>query len=640
MLQKYKIIDLKYFVMKLKIINLRNGLFLFSILAACWITIHKTEPFLYYHFHQSAFINTYEFFHTYAVNAGGLSDYTADFISQFFYFNQLGSILIVGIAAMFGFIALDLVTRLAGKIRFDYSVFASFLLLGVIVLCDVHYPYYATIRLLFAMLFCWGFYFIRERFSKISLYSWPLLASILFYLASGPALFVFSAVSLLIFIYNDRSVILVKTATIVLTTALLPYIGYKLFFQSTLPELYQLSVVKPPEMLAYSTFYQLFIYYALLPFLLLVSLFFRRKREEANPVTLKKGQKPAKIKLYQRDVFILTAQFAGLTAAGYFLFVQTYNPLKKNLLRIEYHAENGEWNKVLKVAEEIDKYDFKVNFHVNRAYAHLGKLPERLFAYPQLLGVNGLFLSNSNTNSSFTMPNSDLYYDLGFMSESQHWAFEGQTLMPNSPRILKRLIMINLINREYKLADEFLNVLDHNMLYRDWVAEHKRFIADTTLTNSDQEISLKRKFNPQTRYVHTNELDDLKLLFETNASNRFAYDYLIAYSILDADLKSFMTYIPYYTSFKIRTLPKSWEEALSLYIVRNKTIPSFMTEETISKSCMKRMSEFNKTIKPFNKDLASAQNTMRAGFEDTYWYYMIYLDPKKTNVLTQKAEIL
>ncbi len=48
---------------------------------------------------------------------------------------------------------------------------------------------------------------------------------------------------------------------------------------------------------------------------------------------------------------------------------------KKKLLYIEYYAENEQWNKVLKVAEDIKTYDFRVNFQINRAYAHFGPTP-------------------------------------------------------------------------------------------------------------------------------------------------------------------------------------------------------------------------------------------------------------------------
>ncbi len=267
----------------------------------------------------------------------------------------------------------------------------------------------------------------------------------------------------------------------------------------------------------------------------------------------------------------------------------------------------------------------------------LDQLPERLFNYPQLLGVYALFYDNSNINGSLIMPNSDLYFDLGLMSESQHWAFEAQTLMPNSPRILKRLIMINIITRKYKLAEEFLSVLDHNMLYHNWVAKYRKYVSDTTLAVKDKLIAEKRRFNPWKEHVHTEPLSDLKLLLETNRENRFAYDYLLAYCILTSDFPDFLKYLPWYTSFNMKSLPRSWEETLAVYILRAKAFPDFITPETISKGCLQRFVMFNNTLKQFNNDIKAAQGALQKDFEDTYWYYILYLDPKVTNVLNNKS---
>lgn len=628
-------------MMKLKIFNWTNGFILLSLLAAYWITANMIEPILHYHFQQTGFLTTYEFFHSYAVQAGGIADYTAEFIAQFFYNNTMGSLLIVGIAAIQGFIALDLITRLTGKNRVGFLIVASILLFGVILLFDYRYPYYASIRLLFAYLFTYGFYFLYRKYQRLSLYGWPVLAILLFYLGSGPTLIIFTASTLLIIGRHEKTAVWGIAVPVFLAfSAILPYIGYQFIFQTTMPNLFRLAVVKPPESLVYSTYYQLGTYYLLLPVFLLIFLFLVRKKEIQPAAPIKKGKYVEKKKWYYQPALLLFIQVIIIAGASYLLYVKSYDPHKKNLLRIEYHAEMGEWQKVLEVTENIETYNFKVNFHVNRAFAHLGTLPDRLFSYPQVLGVYGLFFDTSVLSGNFTMPSSDLYYDLGFMSESQHWAFEAQTLMPNSPRILKRLVMINLINRKYQLADEFLNVLDQNMLYHDWVADHKRFIADTTLTNRDPEIVQKRKYNPNKRYVHINPLNDLKLLFETNHNNRFAYDYLITLCILESNFNELIHYLPYSASFNIRTLPRSWEEALSIYIIRNKTIPPFMTDETVSMACKKRMVQFNKTMKQFNNDPAAAKSTMRASFEDTYWYYVLYLDPKVTNVLNNKSEVL
>ncbi|HPT32899.1 MAG TPA: DUF6057 family protein, partial [Prolixibacteraceae bacterium] len=345
------------------------------------------------------------------------------------------------------------------------------------------------------------------------------------------------------------------------------------------------------------------------------------------------------VSFFKTTMGVFALQMVALLTAGYFLFTKSYDPAKKELLRVEYHAENGQWEEVLKTAEGITTYDFRVNFQVNRAYAHLGQLPERLFSYPQVLGVYGLFYDKSHINGSLTMPTSDLYFDLGLMSESLHWAYEAQTLMPNSPRILKRLVMVSLVNRKYQQAEEFLKVLDRNMLYHDWVAKYRAYVADTTLASNDQLIAEKRGFNPVSEFVHLDPLTDLKFLLETNPKNRFAYDYLITHTILTSNFSDFMKYLPWYTSFNMKSLPRSWEEMLAVEILKARSFPAFITPETISKETMQRFSGFNKTIKQFNNDIKAARASLQRNFDNTYWYYILYLDPKVTKVLENKTLI-
>ena len=626
--------------MKFKILNLPNLFILLTSLVLWGITVLKIEPILHYYFQQTGFITSFDFFKSYTSYPGGISDYLAEFIAQFFSFNSFGSFLIVAVVSLQGFIALNLVTRLVGKTKWGFSIFALVALFGVMLLCEYRYPYYASIRLLFAFIFTWGFYFLNKKYPKAGIYSWPVIAWLLFYISSGPALFVYTLSTAAILVYTDKTKAWMKVIPVCLLFAgIVPYLGYKFLYQMTLENLYRITIIKPPELLSYSTFYQLYIYYALLPVILITFLFLIKNQVTESVTKLKKGKASPKVIFYKKSSFMLSVQVVGIAALGYFLFIQSYEPFKKKILTIEYYAENEQWAKLLKVAEDIGIYDFRVNFQVNRAYAHLGLLPEKLFYYPQLLGTNALFYDNSNINGSFSMPNSDLYFDLGFMSESQRWAFEAQTLMPNSPRILKRLIMINLINRKYQLAEEFLTVLNQNMLCHDWVSKYQKYVSDTTLTQTDPLIAEKRRFNPTSKYVHLEPLSDLKLLFETNKKNSFAYNYLLTFCILDLNYTDFIEYLPYYTTFNLKSMPRSWEETLSIYILKTKTIPNFVSAETVSKACIQRLTAFNKTMNQFKGNKQAAQAALRSNFEDTYWYYLVYLNPKETNVLNHKAPV-
>lgn len=626
--------------MKLKILNLSNLFILLTILTAWWTTASLINPFIHYSFQQTSFITTLEFFWNFSSYPGGIADYLAEFVAQFFSFNLSGSMLIVAIASLQGFIALGIVKQLAGEIKARYTIFTLILFLGVIVLCEYRYPYYASIRLLIAYLFTLGFCLIHINYPKLIAYIWFVFACLLFYIAGAAALFVYalSTVFILIITHKQRFQ-LIFIPLFLFFAGILPYLGYKFIFPMTLKNIYRITIVKPPEALAYVPDIQLYVYYSLLPGVLLAVLFFMWISKKKQTVKTFHGKTKPKISFYAKTPFIVAFQVVLCAAFGYFLFIKSYDPFKKNLLTIEYYAEHEQWSDVLKTAEEINIYDFRVNFQVNRAYSHFGQLPERLFNYPQLLGSFGLFVDPGMQIGNSNMPTSDLYFDLGFMSEAQHWAFEAQTLLPYSPRVLKRLVMINLVNRKYNLAEKFLKVLDKNMLYHDWVYEYQKYVADTTLAAADPLIAEKRRFTPQKAVVNSGILAGLLLLFETNKDNRMAYDYLLTYLILDSHLTDFVDYLKYYNRYNLKNMPRSWEETLTLYILKNKIIPDFVKPETVSKSCMQRISSFNEILSQFKGDLPAAKNTLLRDFGDTYWYYSLYLSPKVTNVLNNKTQV-
>ena len=199
--------------------------------------------------------------------------------------------------------------------------------------------------------------------------------------------------------------------------------------------------------------------------------------------------------------------------------------------------------------------------------------------------------------------------------------------------------MINLVNRKYKLAEEFLKVLDQNMLNHDWVDKYEEYVSDTALAATDKVIAEKRRFTPKKAAINVGVEDGLKLLFETNKDNRMAYDYLLTFLILDTRLPEFVDYLQYYNHYNLKRLPRSWEETLSIYILKTKAFPPFANAETISKPCLQQLANFNKTVQQFNGDLTAAKSTLQRNFGGTFWYYMLYLSPKVTNVLKNKTEV-
>lgn len=650
--------------MQLSIRALNNFLLLFLSLLAWWFTASMINPELHYYLQQSAFLTTSTFFEDFIRYPGGIADYFSEFIAQFFYYKAFGSLLIVLIAALSGLMAINVVQRLTGKAELSFSIFAFILLLSVLVQMNYYFPYYAIIRLFLTFGFVWALTFLSRKFQRLSPYMGFILAILLFYMAGGAALIVFTICAMLIHAYLNRvKTNLMVLPLFVLLAAALPYIAYRSLFLIDLPLAYSITHSKTPEVTAYVPDYKLYALYALLPLYVLGAIIFSRIKKKTepgvatndHPITEKsivkkvdhksKRNEQHKPVVKGKQLKRKTWNTPGLRLAGQVLMIAvlatasisyTYDKGARDKILVSFYGANADWDHVIKTAESIKDYDLFINLNYNRALANKGKLADNLFNYHQLAGSSGLFIDGKVT-SDIPFICCDQYYDLGFMHEAQHWAFEAQTIFPNSPRLLKRLVQINLVNGEYQLAEKFLRRLDENMLYHDWVATHQKYMEDTSLVAKDAEFSWKRQCEPLDNFNAGNHLHKLSKLLEANPSNKMALDYLLCSALLEGDLAMFKNLISQNKSFVPTPLPRVWDEALVLYYYMARTTPG-VGDVPFSPERQKQFVSFIKAIKPFGNDWQMARQSLFREYGNTYWYYLKCLNPKVTKAKIKRGK--
>ncbi|HEY3372876.1 MAG TPA: DUF6057 family protein [Prolixibacteraceae bacterium] len=644
--------------MRLTIKNLTNLLILLLVLAAWWLTAKVINPELHYFLQQSAFLTNHLFFKSFTTYPGGLADYGSEFIAQFFYFKTWGSFLIILVASLQGIIAIDLVRRIAGKVKLNLnlSIFTLILLLSVLVQCNYFYPFYASMRLLIASGFVWIFTVLTSKFPGLRFYMGFILAMLLFYVAGGAALFTFALSVVLIHIrFYGKKEDVFTLPFFILGSAFMPYLAYKYIFLVNLPLVYSITHSKTPLILSYIPDFKLYTLYALLPaFLLGAVLFswFKRKYKKAvhqkleikpvnvSPKTIDKkvlkkseNKPPVKLETPKRKpadstILWMLGQFTVIVVLAIGSIYFTIDRTERDKILVSFYGANGDWDKVIKTAESIEKYDLFINFEYNRALANKGQLADNLFNYTQLAGPAALFMDGT-VSSDIPFICSDQYYDLGFMHESQHWAFEAQTIFPNSPRLMKRLVEINLVSGKYQLAEKFLRRLDENMIYHDWVEQHQKFIDDTSLVSKDPAYSWKRKCEPVDAFTASNSVQKLTKLLEANPANKLALDYLLCSTLLDGDLGTFKSLLAENRNFAKTPLPRSWDEAMVLYQYIARKAPQ-ADDIQFTQGRQDQFISFIKAIKPFGNDWQSASRSLQKDFGTTYWYYIKCLNPKIT----------
>ena len=259
-----------------------------------------------------------------------------------------------------------------------------------------------------------------------------------------------------------------------------------------------------------------------------------------------------------------------------------------------------------------------------------------LFNYNQLWGQDGLILTRYY-NSKILMPISDYYFDLGYIKESRHWAYEALTKYELEPIVLKRIALSNLILGEYKISRKFLTILSKSVIHRKWANKYLNYINNEELIESDPVIQEKRDLMPKHDYYANNNEPEVNLvnLLEDNPKNKMAFEYLIANSLLRHDIGNVIRNLHYLSELNYPEIPKHIEEAILLYIIFQKGEDIQLKPYQISNMTTERFRRYNNIL--YNKhknNLRAARYDLSKYFGNTFWYYLHYVSP-----ITTKREI-
>jgi hypothetical protein len=332
----------------------------------------------------------------------------------------------------------------------------------------------------------------------------------------------------------------------------------------------------------------------------------------------------------QRKNILLTFQYAVVIIAGialcYFIFPKEQN----HKIRVDYYSYTSQWDKVLTLAKEHPSEDRLIQFHTDRALYHTGKLPEKMFDYPQTMGVDGLFLARF-LMPEILIPTAQLLMDMGSINEAIHWGNEAISQNENSPQILEQLILSNIIATNYKSAQLYINNLKSNPLFRKTANRYDQYIHGGNMPEIDSFVRATRKIMPSADFIvqrNSPQLDLINLLYDKD--NKMAYEYLQAYFLLMNDVASFVTYFPMTKKYGYQHLPVIYQEALVLYTFelqrRGKDLPKLELDNDV----ITRFNNYLSVIQSHKGDLQKAKRELERNFGNTYWFYVHYLSPVTT----------
>jgi hypothetical protein len=590
------------------------------------------QPELIYHVQQPPFLLDWDFFAIFLKYPGGISKYIANFLTQFFFYRWAGPFVILAV----GFLIMlsgYFICRAIDESEYSYSlIFIPFILLLALV-NNYYFLFVVVIRILFVFLAIGLLSFlIKKRINYIITFS--VLSLIIYYLAgSGPLLlFYVTAIILLPFKKFGIKFCFFFLLFAGFYTFLIDYISYKYIFNISSENTYfsflpDIDIIMDafmnyrPDVLFYLFCYSLPVIGLI--FLLKNTVFIRFFKEKSN---IPSGQVTLKTTIFALLVFVIIAVVSFLLPAI------TFDKHKKNIVLTDYYCYNEKWKDVIDVALSDPEYDIFINFHYNRAIDNYGEFPDLFFKYPQYR-IMALFPDRIG-KPGLSHIISDYYFDMGYISISQQWAYAALAIMPYNPRVLKRVVITNLIYGNYKASQSFLKVLSKNFVSKDFVNHYMPYTTDTNRIARDKLLMEKRLLMPRNKVIS----DDLRIRFEVlleqNKQNKRAYDHLQMCHLLAGDLATFMKNVP--ESYKFyNPLPETYEQAIIMYVYM--TDSKNLSRLNVSKSSRETFAGFLETLKACNNDKDKAR-TMLSSYSDTYLYHATFNSPLKAVVKTNERK--
>jgi hypothetical protein len=593
---------------------------LFFVFAWLYI-LHEVNPAITYFIQQPAFFISKRYIYEHLSYPGGLIEYVSSFLSQFLYFRWAGALIVV--------LVIWLISLITGRILKTLGLNICKLLLQLfpaVLLLFIHsnndYILDTTMILLSSVLFFYFYIRIRNRLPFIRSAVLFLSSAVIFYISGGGALlhYVFLCLLFEIFIYKGYKTALIIIAAL-LFSALIPYVSARFLFYLPMKQAYFFLLLPEPYYHPPAMLYVLFIFY-FIPFIISILKKYNLISDDflVNAVN---GSDEKLLPYLTIAVEIMVVSGLAMLTIGF-----AVKPEQKFVNNIRYLAYNEEWEKILEQVRKHPSNDIFVNFHTERALYHTGSMADSLFNYSQYWGRHSLFLGEK-LNRTLLMDNSDVYFDLGHTRASQHWAYEAQTIYENSPRIIKRLALTNIILGNYKTAASILGILKNNLIYRKWADHYQQYLDDPSKLEGDSLIMEKRRLLTSEKFFmdRENVNHDLALLLRDNPKNRMAFEYLMAYYLLSNEIGNAVGHLSYLKGLGYKEIPRTYEEALMVYLTSKKSTMANLEGYTISKTTIERYRDYARIILRYKNNLRAAQFELDKIYGDTYWYYLQFDSP-------------
>lgn len=571
------------------------------------------RPAFYFHYLQPPFLLTSDFLAGYLDHPGGLSQWMALLLFQSFFSQALGPVVFIGLAVSIWLLTRKLMDRFFPKPENALLSLLPFTL-AIVLVNNYNFPFSILISLVVLLV---AVYLLPVRgkglLAKLLLYT--LGAVLTWYVTGSGYLLIYSLISLFFIFKRENRTSYFSIPWVAGATFLLLYLagdGLSLWF---FPE--------RPYFMAYQPSMIFFIFLFSVPLLISLASLVKLLSSDGR-FSGKKLPFP----------LVLALSIVGLAGLALFGHLSTFRPDARKIVASDYYCYHHNAEKVARAACTMENYSFAANVNYNLAISRKGRLTQDFFSFFQISGSDAIH-PDVDFSAEMLFIAADFYYDLAYISEARHNAYEALVFYPYSPRALQLLVKIHLLTGEYKAADRCLRILDKGLVSRRFLKVYQAYVEDFSLIASNPELMEKRKLIPEEKELSPYIEERFRDLLDANPNNKLAYEYLMLYHLLEGNLESFIEL--YAEVGKYFEQPVGvYEEALLMYGMKNK---SNMEEQyPISQASLDRFGEFGQMAKRYEGDRTMARNVLYWEMGESYMYYLGFLHPRIVKPEIQKEE--
>ncbi|HOT15238.1 MAG TPA: DUF6057 family protein [Bacteroidales bacterium] len=611
------------------------GRWIFFILLSAYIVhfiFFNINPIFIHSAQQTSFYINSSYFDNFLNYPGAIAEYCGSFIGSIYgipFWGSLVAFAMIILSMIMFYLILSKIYK--EKLSFLWMAIPAFLMLSL--MQDYYFPPSVFVKAFFLLVFVYfSASFNFNQYVKLFLI---LILSLSIYYTLGSTILVIYLISILCLdVVNSKQHLktTLKGLFYIVLLFIIPYLGQKYFFNIADERTWKDLVPVLPPIIKYTETYILNAFIFSLPVMIIFIALIKYAENKFH--SEKQSQFVQFINNYSIKPLLgfIVIVFIFL----HFLPKQMDLSQKQKVLTA-YFVSQEKWEEAINTAiESSDNYDYFININFNRAIYNNGQFANRILDYPQLLGISS-FYPDANTTGQITIISSDLYYELGYIGEALHWAYEGLSILPWNQHLLKRLVMCNLIEGNTQAASTYLSVLKDAAWSDGFYDKYIAYLSDTSLLSKDKEIAEKRQFMPNNSLIPNSITHKLKILLAKNNKNQRALEYLAICYLLDHKIGDFMLLYPELKKIYPEKMPQIYELGVILYCYN--TDRNLLNQFTFSKETQTYFVNYSKIMKKHKNNKSLAQIELKENYQNTYLYYLSFLSPLVTKMEIKKREV-